>query len=110
VPWNHRLARFAGATGCAAGDRVGLGFLGGQCGVCVWCRHGDFVNCENRPRIGKTVEGGYAEVVVQPRPGELPMPVASRVELYAAIRRDVSRSNRRCGASRRRRRPTSMLC
>jgi propanol-preferring alcohol dehydrogenase len=46
--------------------------------VCVWCRHGDFVNCENRPRTGKTVDGGYAEVVVQPRPGELPMPVASR--------------------------------
>jgi len=69
VPGNHRLARFAGATGCPAGDWVGLGFLGGHCGVCVWCRHGDFVNCENRPRTGKTVDGGYAEVVVQPRRG-----------------------------------------
>jgi alcohol dehydrogenase, propanol-preferring len=44
------------------GDRVGVGYLGGHCGVCVWCRHGDFVNCENQPWTGTTVDGGYAEV------------------------------------------------
>src|ERR1700752_2941463 len=38
-------------------------FLGGHCGVCVWCRRGDFVNCENQPRPGTTADGGYAEVV-----------------------------------------------
>jgi alcohol dehydrogenase, propanol-preferring len=50
-------------SGWSVGDRVGVGFLGGQCGECVWCRRGDFVNCENQPRPGTTTDGGYAEVV-----------------------------------------------
>jgi propanol-preferring alcohol dehydrogenase len=45
------------------GDRVGVGFLGGHCGVCEWCRRGDFVNCDNQPQPGSTEDGGYAEVV-----------------------------------------------
>src|SRR5271156_3326509 len=48
-------------TGWSVGDRVGVGFLGGHCGVCVWCRHGDFVNCEDQPRPGPDADGGYAE-------------------------------------------------
>jgi D-arabinose 1-dehydrogenase-like Zn-dependent alcohol dehydrogenase len=44
------------------GERVGLGFLGGHCGECEWCRRGDFVNCENQPQPGTTEDGGYAEV------------------------------------------------
>ena len=51
-----------GVTEWKVGDRVGVGYLGGHCGVCVWCRHGDFVNCENQPWTGTTVDGGYAEV------------------------------------------------
>src|SRR6266403_675754 len=27
------------------GQRVGVGFLGGNCGECRFCRKGDFVNC-----------------------------------------------------------------
>jgi propanol-preferring alcohol dehydrogenase len=49
-------------TEWAVGDRVGVGFLGGHCGVCVWCRNGDFVDCENQPQTGLTADGGYAEV------------------------------------------------
>jgi alcohol dehydrogenase, propanol-preferring len=45
------------------GDRVGVGYLGGHCGVCFWCRQGDFVNCENQPQTGLTADGGYAETV-----------------------------------------------
>jgi propanol-preferring alcohol dehydrogenase len=45
------------------GDRVGVGFLGGHCGACEWCRRGDFVNCDNQPQPGTTEDGGYAEVV-----------------------------------------------
>lgn len=45
------------------GDRVGLGFLGGQCGHCDYCRYGDFVNCTDQPQPGTTVDGGYAEMV-----------------------------------------------
>jgi propanol-preferring alcohol dehydrogenase len=52
-----------GVTGWKVGDRVGVGYLGGHCGVCAWCRHGDFVNCENQPWTGTTVDGGYAEVM-----------------------------------------------
>jgi D-arabinose 1-dehydrogenase-like Zn-dependent alcohol dehydrogenase len=51
-----------GVTTWQVGDRVGLGFLGGHCGVCQWCRRGDFVNCENQPQPGSTQDGGYAEV------------------------------------------------
>lgn len=45
------------------GDRVGLGFLGGQCNQCDSCRLGDFVNCADQPQPGTTEDGGYAEVV-----------------------------------------------
>lgn len=51
-----------GVTGWSVGDRVGVGFLGGHCGVCTWCRRGDFVNCENQPLFGTGVDGGYAEM------------------------------------------------
>ena len=51
-----------GVTTWQVGQRVGLGFLGGHCGLCPWCRRGDFVNCENQPQPGTTEDGGYAEV------------------------------------------------
>ncbi|MEU4419966.1 alcohol dehydrogenase catalytic domain-containing protein [Actinoplanes sp. NPDC024001] len=45
-----------------AGDRVGVGFLGGQDNTCQACRRGDFVNCTDQPLTGTGVDGGYAEV------------------------------------------------
>ncbi|GAA0383239.1 alcohol dehydrogenase catalytic domain-containing protein [Microbispora corallina] len=51
-----------GVTGRHVGERVGVGFLGGHCGVCEQCRRGDFVNCTAQPLTGTTVDGGYAEV------------------------------------------------
>jgi len=45
------------------GERVGVGYLGGNCGVCEQCRRGDFVNCSDQPTTGSSVDGGYAEVV-----------------------------------------------
>lgn len=45
------------------GERVGVGYLGGQCGECDFCRRGDFVNCANQPLTGASVDGGYAEMV-----------------------------------------------
>jgi alcohol dehydrogenase, propanol-preferring len=44
------------------GDRVGVGFLGGQDNTCEQCRRGDFVNCTDQPLTGTRVDGGYAEV------------------------------------------------
>ena len=52
-----------GVSTWQVGDRVGLGYLGGHDATCDWCRRGDFVNCENQPQTGTTVDGGYAEVV-----------------------------------------------
>jgi propanol-preferring alcohol dehydrogenase len=51
----------AGVTAWQAGDRVGVGYLGGQDNVCDFCRRGDFVNCTDQPWTGTTVDGGYAE-------------------------------------------------
>jgi propanol-preferring alcohol dehydrogenase len=52
----------AGVHAWQAGDRVGVGYLGGHCGECEYCRRGDFVNCADQPQTGTTVDGGYAEV------------------------------------------------
>lgn len=52
-----------GVTGWKIGQRVGVGFLGGHCGYCQFCRRGDFVNCQNQPISGLIRDGGYAEVM-----------------------------------------------
>ena len=46
------------------GQRVGIGFFGGEDGVCEPCRRGDIVNCQNPVIPGVTVDGGYAEVMI----------------------------------------------
>ena len=46
------------------GQRVGVGWFGGQCGKCEPCRRGDFVECTNLIVPGITVDGGYAESMV----------------------------------------------
>jgi propanol-preferring alcohol dehydrogenase len=56
------------------GDRVGVGFLGGHCGVCDKCRRGDFVNCADQPRTGVNVDGGYAEVAYARQSGLVAIP------------------------------------
>ncbi|MGA5442906.1 alcohol dehydrogenase catalytic domain-containing protein [Streptomyces griseoincarnatus] len=52
----------AGVTAWRPGERVGVGFLHGQCWECEPCRRGDFVNCLNQEQTGTTIDGGYAEV------------------------------------------------
>src|SRR4030081_2906665 len=46
------------------GQRAGVGFFGGEDGVCEPCRRGDMVNCQNAVIPGVTVDGGYAEVMI----------------------------------------------
>lgn len=48
------------------GDRVGVGWHGGNCGVCDACRHGDFVNCEKLQIPGISYDGGYEEFMQAP--------------------------------------------
>jgi propanol-preferring alcohol dehydrogenase len=53
-----------GVSGWKIGQRVGVGFLGGHCGVCTPCRRGDFVNCASQPVSGVHYDGGYAESMI----------------------------------------------
>jgi D-arabinose 1-dehydrogenase-like Zn-dependent alcohol dehydrogenase len=53
-----------GVKGWEVGQRVGVGWFGGNCGYCQWCRRGDAINCQNMEIPGITVDGGYADYVV----------------------------------------------
>jgi D-arabinose 1-dehydrogenase-like Zn-dependent alcohol dehydrogenase len=53
-----------GVHGWTAGERVGVGWFGGNCGYCEPCRRGDLVDCQNKPIPGVTADGGYAEYLV----------------------------------------------
>jgi D-arabinose 1-dehydrogenase-like Zn-dependent alcohol dehydrogenase len=53
-----------GVHGWQVGDRVGVGWFGGNCGYCEPCRRGDLVNCQNKPIPGVTADGGYADFLV----------------------------------------------
>jgi len=46
------------------GQRVGVGWFGGNCGWCEPCRRGDFIACENMGIPGVTFDGGYADYVL----------------------------------------------
>jgi D-arabinose 1-dehydrogenase-like Zn-dependent alcohol dehydrogenase len=56
----------AGVSVWKKGQRVGVGWHGGQDGVCISCRRGDFGNCEKLQIPGISYDGGYAEYVVVP--------------------------------------------
>ncbi len=53
-----------GVQGWEVGQRVGVGWFGGNCGHCEWCRRGSLIDCENMEIPGITVDGGYADYVV----------------------------------------------
>jgi propanol-preferring alcohol dehydrogenase len=68
VPGHEVVGRIealgAGVTQWKIGQRVGVGLIGGEDGVCEPCRRGDLVNCQNPVTMGVTVDGGYAEVMI----------------------------------------------
>jgi len=53
-----------GVQGWKVGQRVGVGWFGGNCGYCEWCRRGSLIDCENMEIPGITVDGGYADYVL----------------------------------------------
>jgi alcohol dehydrogenase/propanol-preferring alcohol dehydrogenase len=53
-----------GVNGWEVGQRDGVGWFGGNCGYCEWCRRGLLIDCENMEIPGITVDGGYADFVV----------------------------------------------
>jgi D-arabinose 1-dehydrogenase-like Zn-dependent alcohol dehydrogenase len=48
------------------GQRVGVGWYGGHCGVCIACRRGSFMTCRNAGITGFTHDGGYSEYMLAP--------------------------------------------
>jgi D-arabinose 1-dehydrogenase-like Zn-dependent alcohol dehydrogenase len=56
----------AGVTDWKKGERVGVGWHGGQDGTCPACRRGDFVNCASAIVCGVSYDGGYQEFMVAP--------------------------------------------
>jgi propanol-preferring alcohol dehydrogenase len=63
-----------GVQGWVVGQRVGVGFLGGSCGYCEFCRNGDLVNCRNQEYTGIHHDGGYAEVMIAKSGGLVSIP------------------------------------
>lgn len=57
----------AGVAAWQPGQRVGVGWHGGHCGVCEACRSGDFIECERGLVCGFSYDGGYAEFMVAPQ-------------------------------------------
>ncbi|HEY6300312.1 MAG TPA: alcohol dehydrogenase [Candidatus Binatus sp.] len=67
----HEIAGVIEALGEDAGewkvgDRVGVGWHGGNCFRCDPCRRGDFVNCRFLKIPGISYDGGYAAHVIAP--------------------------------------------
>jgi D-arabinose 1-dehydrogenase-like Zn-dependent alcohol dehydrogenase len=53
--------------GWAVGQRVGVGWHGGNCGYCDTCRRGDAFACETETLVtGITSDGGYADYMIAP--------------------------------------------
>jgi D-arabinose 1-dehydrogenase-like Zn-dependent alcohol dehydrogenase len=56
----------AGVSAWKKGQRVGVGWHGGQDGTCLSCRRGDFRNCQNLKIPGISYDGGYQQYMVAP--------------------------------------------
>ena len=56
----------AGVTAWKKGQRVGVGWHGGQDNTCTECRRGDFRNCRNEKIAGISYDGGYQQYMVAP--------------------------------------------
>jgi propanol-preferring alcohol dehydrogenase len=78
VPGHEAVGRIdafgSGVQGWTIGQRVGVGFLGGSCGYCEFCRNGDLVNCRNQEYTGIHHDGGYAEVMLARASGLISIP------------------------------------
>ena len=67
----HEVAGIVDAVGAdisewQRGQRVGVGWHGGQDNTCRECRRGDFRNCRNLKICGISYDGGYGQYMVAP--------------------------------------------
>src|SRR5215468_4557379 len=78
VPGHEVVGRIdalgSNVQGWEISQRVGVGFLGGSCGYCEFCRNGDLVNCKNQEYSGIHRDGGYAEVMIAKASGLVSIP------------------------------------
>ena len=56
----------AGVTEWSKGQRVGVGWHGGQDNTCPECRRGHFLYCRNPQTAGISYDGGYQQYMVAP--------------------------------------------
>ena len=67
----HEIAGIIDEVGASVSDwkkgqRVGVGWHGGQDNTCAACRRGDFRNCRNLKIPGISYDGGYQQYMVAP--------------------------------------------
>ena len=79
VPGHEVMGRIdavgEGAKPWREGQRVGVGWHGGNCGYCRYCRHGEFFACEVALLVtGISFDGGYAEYMIAPAIAVAAMP------------------------------------
>jgi alcohol dehydrogenase len=86
----------------APGDRVSVGWFGGNCGHCVACREGDAINCATLQIPGLSYPGGFADAVIVPATALARIPDAfsaaeaapmgcAGVTVFNALRRSAAR-------------------
>src|SRR5712664_1963924 len=68
----------AGVSEWKKGQRVGVGWHGGQDNTCLACRRGDFRNCRNLKIPGISYDGGYQQYMVAPVEAVVPIPETLR--------------------------------
>jgi len=118
VPGHEVVGRIdalgSGVQGWAVGQRVGVGFLGGSCGYCEFCRNGDLVNCRNQEYTGIHYDGGYAEVMIAKASGLVSIPddlssvdaaplLCAGITTFSALRNAPAKSGDLVGCARYRR-------
>jgi D-arabinose 1-dehydrogenase-like Zn-dependent alcohol dehydrogenase len=64
----------AGVSAWKKGQRVGVGWHGGQDNTCRECRRGDFRNCRNLKVTGISYDGGYQQYMAAPIEALVPIP------------------------------------
>jgi D-arabinose 1-dehydrogenase-like Zn-dependent alcohol dehydrogenase len=64
----------AGVEGWEVGAKVGVGWNGGYCGHCDYCRRGEFFACVTQQVTGISFDGGYGEYMVAPASAVARMP------------------------------------
>ena len=64
----------AGLSDWKPGQKVGVGWHGGYCGHCNFCRRGQFFACVTGQVTGLTYDGGYGEYMIAPTSAMARMP------------------------------------